>query len=74
MDTPELASTAKPIEVATFANVETAEALGVAKAKRYEQDMLSFINGHPLLAVQLLLVTATPVAVLAFEIGKHLAR
>ena len=73
MDIPELATRAKTIEVATFANIKTAEAAGAAEAARYEQDLLSFINGHFAIAVQFLLITATPVAFIAFEIGKHLA-
>ena len=62
-------------EIETAAKDVAAEpaklAADVAAAKTYETDLITFVTAHKWLAAQFALIVATPVAFLAFEIGKH---
>lgn len=69
MEIPELATKAKTIEVATFAEVKSVEKAFEA----YQADLISFTLANKLNCAQLVLIVFTPIVGVAYMIGNHLA-
>jgi hypothetical protein len=61
-----------PTEVADIKLKAAAELTQVVgEINHYEVDLISFVAAHKWLALQFALIVCSPVALLAFVIGKH---
>jgi len=64
-----------PTEVTNIeTKVDASATRVVTEVDNYETDLISFIAAHKVLALQFAIIVCSPVALIAYEIGKHAVR